>query len=224
MKERSSFILGLGLLWILAGLWNLPAAQQAQEPPSPPAAGQGRGPGPGDRTFGTIVSVGVDRLQIKKADGSVQTALISNQTQFRQGRQQDLQLEDLKPGDQIMVAGSANENKDFQARMIRRVTQEELAQMPKPGEAVFGELVAVENGQLRLRNRMQGERMVVVNEQTTFMKQGESISLKDLKVGDRVFATGKETNGQFIATRVVTGQFQRGGGPFRPRNEEGPPQ
>ena len=224
MKKRSSIILGLGLLLVLVGAWNLPAAQQVQETPNPPMAREGRGPGPGDRTFGTIVSVGVDRLQIKKADGTVQIVLVNNQTHFRQGRQQELHLEDLKPGDQIMVAGSANENKEFQARMVRRVTQEELAQMPKPGEAVFGEIVAVDKGQLQLRNRMQGERVVVVNEQTTFMKEGQSIDLKDLKVGDRVFATGKETNGQFIATRVVTGQFQRGGGQFRPRNEEGPPQ
>ena len=223
MKRRTSFILGLGLLWVLAGAWRLPATQQAQESPNPPAAREGRGPGPGDRTFGTIISVGVDRLQIKKADGTVQTVLINDQTHFRQGRQQELQLEDLKPGDQLMVAGSANENKEFQARMVRRVTQAELAGMPKPGEAVFGEIVAIDKGQLRLRNRMQGERVVVVNEQTTFMKEGQPIALKDLKVGDRVFATGKETNGQFIATRVATGQFQREGGQFRPRNEEGPP-
>ena len=221
MKKRLSLILGLGLLCILAGAWNLPAAQQAQESPNPPAAREG--PGPGDRTVGTIVSVGVDRLQIKKADGTEQTVLVNNQTHFRQGRQQELQLEDLKPGDQIMVAGSANENKDFQARMVRRVTQEELARMLKPGEAVFGEIVAVDKGQLKLRNRMQGERVIVVNEQTTFMKEGQPITLKDLRVGDRVFATGKETNGQFIATRVATGQFQRGGGQFRPRNGEGPP-
>ena len=224
MKRKSSLILALGLLWVLAGAWNLPAAQQAQEPPNPPAAREGRGPGPGDRTFGIIVSVGVDRLQIKKADGSVQTVLVNTQTHFRQGRQQELQLEDLKPGDQIMVAGSANENKEVQARMVRRVTQEELAQMPKPGEAVFGEIVAVDNGQLKIRNRMQGERVIVVNDQTTFMKEGQPITLRDLKVGDRIFATGKETNGQFIATRVATRQFQRGGGQSRPRNDEGPPQ
>ena len=84
MKKRVSFILALGLLWVLAGawelaalsnvsnmlrpmwvlagVWKLAAAQQAQEPPNPPAAREGRGPG--DRTVGTIVSVGVDRLQI----------------------------------------------------------------------------------------------------------------------------------------------------------------
>ena len=221
MKKRSSFIVRVGLLWVLAGGWNLPAAQRAQESPNPPAARES--PGPGDRTFGTIVSVGVDRLQIKKADGTEQTVLVNNQTHFRQGRQQELQLEDLKPGDRIMVAGSANENKEFVARMVRRVTDEEMANRPGPGEVAFGEIVSINKDQLKVRNRRQGERVVMVNEQTTFVKEGQPITLKDLKVGERVFATGKETNGQFIATRVATGQFQRGGGQFRPRNEEGPP-
>ena len=223
MKSRPSLALGLALLWVLTGTSILLAAPQAQEPQNPPPPPREM-PGPGDRTFGTIVSVGVDRLQIKKADGTVQTVLVNDQTHFRQGRQQELQLEDLKPGDQIMVAGTANQDKEFQARMVRRVTQEELARMPKPGETVFGEIVSVNKDQLKVRNRMQGERVVVINEQTTFMKEGQPIALKDLKVGDRVFAAGKETDGQFIATRVVTGQFQRGGGQFRPRNGEGPPQ
>ena len=96
--------------------------------------------------------------------------------------------------------------------------------MPKPGEVTFGEIVSLEKDRLKVRNRMQGERMVLVNEQTTFMKEGQPITLKDLKVGDRIYAVGKETDGQFIATRVATGQFQRGGGQFRRRNEEGPPQ
>ena len=220
MKKRSSLVLGLALLCSLAGGWMLPAAQQAQEPPNPPPAREM--PGPGDRTFGTIVSVGVDRLRIKKADGTEQTVLVNDQTHFRQGRQQELQWEDLKPGDQIMVAGSANENKELQARLVRRITQEELARMPKPGEVAFGEIASMDKDQLKVRNRRQGERVVVVNDQTTFMKEGQPITLKDLKVGDRIFAVGKETNGQFIATRVATGQFRRGGGQFRPRNEEGP--
>ena len=222
MKKRSSLILGFALLYILAVGWKLPGAQQTQGSPNPPAGREM--PGQGEHTGGAIVSVGVDRFTIKKADGTEQTVLVNTQTHFRQGRQQELQLEDLKPGDQIMVTGSANENKEFVARMVRRVTQEELAQMPKPGEAVFGEIISISKDQLKVRNRMEGERVVVVNEQTTFMKEGQPITVKDLKVGDRVFATGKETNGQFIATRVATGQFQRGGGQFRPRNEEGPPQ
>ena len=222
MKNKLNLSLGLALLCVLAGGWNLPAAQQPQESSNQPAARGG--PGPGDRTFGTIISVGVDRLQIKKADGTEQTVFVNDQTHFRAGRQQELQLEDLKPGDRIMAGGDVDQNKKFVARMVRRVTDEEMANMPKPGEAVFGELLSIDKGQLKVRNRMEGERGVLINDQTTFLKDGQPITLKDLKVGDRIFARGKETNGQFIATRVATGQFQRGGGQFRPRNGEGPPQ
>jgi len=57
------------------------------------------------------------------------------------------------------------------------------------------------------------------------MKQGQPITLKDLKVGDRIFAVGKETDGQFVAARVFTGQmpYQRGG-EERPRNRRGAPE
>jgi len=49
------------------------------------------------------------------------------------------------------------------------------------------------------------------------MKDGRPIALKDLKVGDRIFALGKETQGQFLATRVVTGQFR---GPGKRRDSQ----
>jgi hypothetical protein len=49
------------------------------------------------------------------------------------------------------------------------------------------------------------------------MKDGQPIALKDLKVGDRIFALGKETQGQFLATLVFTGQFQ---GPGRRRENQ----
>jgi hypothetical protein len=222
MQRQLPLTLGLALLWVLAAGWPLPATQQAQESQNPPPPREM--PGPGGRAFGTIVSVGVDRLEISKPDGSKQTVLVDAQTNFREGRQQEIQLEDLKPGDRIMALGRTNENKDFVARLVRRVTDEEMARMPRPGEVAFGEIVAIDKDQLKVRNPMQGERVVVVNEQTTFMKEGQTITLKDLKVGDRILAIGKETNGQFVAVRVATGQFQRGGGQFRPRVEGGPDQ
>jgi hypothetical protein len=76
------------------------------------------------------------------------------------------------------------------------------------GERVFGAIVSIDKNQLKVSNPRQGERIVMVNEQTQFMKDGQPIALKDLKVGDRIFALGKETQGQFLATRVVTGQFR----------------
>ena len=222
MKRQTVLTLGLVLLPVFLSGSGLLATPQAQDSQNPPAAREM--PGPGDRTFGTIVSVGVDRLEIKKADGTKQTIMVDAQTNFRQGRQEEIQLEDLKPGDRIMVMGRANENKDLVARVVRRVTDEEMARLPRPGEVAFGAIVSIDKDQLKVRSPLQGERVVVVNDQTVFMKEGQTLALKDLKVGDRILAVGQESNGQFVATRVVTGPLRLEGRQGRPRVEGAPDQ
>jgi hypothetical protein len=181
------------------------AAQQKPEqtPQRPPEAGE-------DRAIGTIVSVGVDRFEIKKMDGSSQTILVDDQTKYQQG-QQAIQLEDLKAGDRVAIRGRTNDHKEFVAVMVRRFTEEEAQRSQNPGERAFGEIVSIATGQIKIQSPRQGERTIVVNEQTEFVKDGQPITLKDLKVGDRIFAQGKETQGQFVATRVMTGQFRRQG-------------
>lgn len=184
------------------------ALGQAQKPSEPQALPGDRMPA-GERITGAIESVGIDRFVIKKNDGTTATILVDEQTRYRQ-RQQDIQLEDLKPGDHVFVLGRTGESKDVTARMVRRVSDEDRGRMPGPGEFVAGEIVSIDQGQIRLRTRRQGEKTVAINEQTEFRNSGRPASLKDLKVGDRIFVTGKESNGQFIATRVMSGQMQSG--------------
>jgi preprotein translocase subunit YajC len=198
-----------------------PAAAQGQSPaqaPEPPRHEMG-----GERVMGTVTSVGVDRFEIKKADGTTATVLVNDQTHYRQ-QQQEFQLEDLKPGDHIFVRGNLNSDKQFVAAGVVRVTEEQLQRFqagggPGPGggpggpgggwgqsggDRAGGEIVSIDQNQIKVRGR-QGERIIVVNDQTTFTKQGQAIALKDLKVGDRIFAVGKEEKGQFVATQVRTG-------------------
>ena len=229
-----TLIVGLplsGCLTALAGQNPQPeaSARQAKQEPAKTdqAAGgqtEGQSAGPGaqarahanDRALGTITSVGVDRLEIKKMDGTAQTVMVDDQTRYRGGRrdaQKDLHLEDLKPGDHVFVQGRASDNKEFTALMVRRVTDEEIQAFS--GERAFGEIISIDGNQIKVRNPRQGEKTVVVNDQTVFMKEGQPITLKDLKVGDRIFAQGKETNGQFIAARIFTGQFRQQGQQWR---------
>jgi len=193
------------LAWaVLATALSAAAAQQKPQPtPQSPETGR-------ERAFGTISSVGVDRFEIKRMDGSSQTILVDDQTKYQQA-QQPIQLEDLKAGDRVAVVGHTNDNKVFVASMVRRFTGEEAQRFPNQGERAFGEIVSIANGQIKVQNPRQGERIIVVNEQTEFVKDGQPITLKDLKVGDRVFAMGKQSQGQFVATRVMTGQFRRRG-------------
>jgi hypothetical protein len=122
-------------------------------------------------------------------------------------------LEDLKPGDHVFVQARASDNKEFTALMVRRVTDEEIQAFS--GERTFGEIISIDGNQIKVRNPRQGEKTVVVNDQTVFMKEGQPITLKDLKVGDRIFAQGKETNEQFIAARIFMGQFRQQGQQWR---------
>jgi len=209
---RKQFALALGL--ILIALTSCAYALQKDETKTPPQNTARGFAGPA--VFGTITSVGIDRFEIKKTDGSTQTVMVDEHTRYRQG-QQDIQLEDLKPGDQVSVRGQANSNKEFVAEAVRRATADEMQRFQNAGERVFGAIVSIDKNQLKVSNPRQGERIVLVNEQTQFMKDGQPIALKDLKVGDRIFALGKETQGQFLATRVVTGQFR---GPGRRRENQ----
>jgi hypothetical protein len=200
--------------------------------------------------LGTITSVGVDRFEIKKPDGTTQTVMVTDQTRYRQrveGQQQpqDLALEDLKVGDHVVVRGAPNGDKQVAAMMVNRVTAEQFERFqsgggpggggpggggqggPGGGRGGFGggggmgpggggprmggEIISINGNQIKVQGR-QGERTIVVNDQTTFTKQGQTITLKDLKVGDHIFATGKEANGQFVATEVRTGMGRGGGG------------
>lgn len=200
---RKQFVMALGLILII--FTSLAYAQQKDGTKTPPQNTPRESSGP--PAGGTVTSVGVDRFEIKKTDGSTQTVMVNEQTHYRQG-QQDIQLEDLKAGDHVFVRGQANANNEFVAVNVRRITDEEMQRFQNAGERVFGAIVSIDKNQIKVSNPRQGERIVLVNDQTQFMKEGQAIALKDLKVGDRIFAMGKEDQGQFVATRIMTGQFR----------------
>jgi hypothetical protein len=252
MRTKTLLRLVLGFAVILAD-WTMAVAGQNPQPPSssqqpnheaaredqaaggkaeggpagPKTQPQDRGQ-PGDRAFGTITSIGVDRFQIKKMDGTTQTVIVDDQTRYREGGRgegqndssKELQLEDLKPGNKVLVGGRTSDNKEFVAIMVHRVTEQDMKRFS--GDRAFGEITSLKANQMEVRGPWQGVKTIVVNEQTVFMKQGQPITLKDLKVGDRVFVLGKESNGEFVAARVITGQFRGGAGGGGGRRESIP--
>jgi hypothetical protein len=204
--------------------------------------------------------VGVDRFEIKKSDGTTQIVLVNDQTRFHEWQQaqqepKEIQLEDLKVGNHVMVRGTPNADKQLVAMGVNRVTREQFERFqsgggpggggpggggpggpgggggwgpggggpggggPMAGNRAGGEILSIDGNQIKVRGR-QGERIIVVNDKTTFAKEGQPITLKDLKVGDHIFAMGKEANGQFEATEVRSGRPGGGGG----RGGQGPPQ
>jgi uncharacterized protein DUF5666 len=215
-KQLHWFVLVIFTVALCAALGM--AAQQSTQAPPEREPGRGGPAAQGEMAGGTVSSVGVDRIEIKKQDGTAQVVMVNDQTHYRQG-QQDIQLEDLKPGDRVGIRGKTNDNKEFVALNVRRITEEEAQRFQggqgsgdRAGNRAGGQIVSIDGNQLKVQTRQQGEKVILVNDQTTFMKDGQPITLKDLKVGDRIFASGQEVDGKFTATRVMSGQFQRGGG------------
>ena len=98
-----------GLLSVFIALGT--AVAQDQQPPqgAPVAPSEQARPAQRGRrfpmrgmSFGVVTSVGVDRLMVKKNDGSTETVLVDDKTNYREGEKQ-IALEDLKPGDHVAV-------------------------------------------------------------------------------------------------------------------------
>ncbi len=196
----AKWVVGVVLAISMLGLCSANGQQERGEPrPARGLSGES-----GERVMGTIASVGVDRFTVRTLNGKEQTIIVSDQTSYREG-EKGLQLEDLKPGDRIFIRGCTGTGNQMSALIVRRITDAEMQRFGGWGDRAFGEIVAVGKNEMTMRNRMQGERVVEINDQTTFMRDGKPSTSADLKVGDRVMAVGKESNGTFTATRVMSG-------------------
>jgi len=207
MRKRIFLSLTFCLALVACASLVFAMSQSSQQPERGPRRG---GFAPGEMVMGTLSSVGIDRVEVKKQEGSSQVVMVNDQTKYQEG-QQDIQIEDLKPGDHVFVRGKTNDNKEFIALNVRRVTDEEMQRFQGGGERTGGQIVAINGNELKIQNPRMGDKVVVVNEQTTFMKDGQPSSLKDLKAGDRIFVIGKDQDGKFVAVRVMSGQLGRGG-------------
>jgi len=212
-----------------------PSTQEGQQGP-PGGPRYFHGPRRGG-AFGTIVSVGVNQLVIKRQNGETATVQVNSETKFLD-RGKPIELEDLKPGDHVMVRAR-------DALSESNGVESPKAAAPNPGAApganaapaailaasvsrvpagpggpfnagafnaprAFGHITAINGNQLTLQSR-QGERVITVASDAQITKDGQPASLKDLKVGDPVMALGHEENGQFTAIHLVSGQFRHGG-------------
>jgi hypothetical protein len=227
-KISSVAALALGALLPIAAQNPGPASHQP-----PDAAGEVRSSQMQGRTIvvGTISSVGVDRFEVKKQDGSTQTVLVNEQTRYYEGGRRgprawrrgagqapgaeasapntQMQLEDLKPGDHVfVVVQNSAGGGESTATVVRRLSEQQWMMMA--GSRVFGQITGIQGNMIKIQNRMQGEREIWLTDQTQFVKNGQPVTLQDLKVGDRIFAVGQEKDGKFTAHRVMTG-MPRGG-------------
>lgn len=226
-------------LSIVTALLVFSALGWAQEPGAPPetqappqAQGEmGRGMRRGPGVAGTITAISEGAITVKTRDGKTAQVNLSGETKFRKERQ-DAKLSDFKVGDEIFVRGQSAGADTWTAEVVasRPAGGGQFEQRMREGlgkEFIAGEVTAINGTQLTIARPDGVSQTISADENTSFRKQNESVTLADIKVGDHVFGRGAVKNDVFVPAVLNVGQpgmMRRGPGqgPGTGRPGQGP--
>jgi len=218
------------LIFVVICLWfAIPCAAQTTPPNSappdqaPPAPAQEAGRN-GQRppgVAGIIAAVNGNTFTVKTRDGQTAQVTVSDKTEYRKDRQ-PAKVSDFKVGDMIFVRGEKTGDNTWQAEMVG-------ARSGGPGQGNFreglgkefiaGEVKSINGTQLTIERPDGVTQNISVDENTSFRKDGESVTLADLKVGDHVFGRGQLKNDVFVPSVLNVGEPN-----FRMQHGNAPPE
>ena len=196
------------------------AQDQSSAPPQGgPGAQQGegqfrRGGGMHRGVMGEITAVNADGFTLKTMQGNSATVKVSGETKFMRD-QQPIKMSDLKVGNTIQVAGTpdANDPTTWNATFINdRTKQAEEFKESLGKTVVVGEVKSIDGTNIVVAMPNGQDLTVAADENTSFKKGRDSITLADIKVGDRVIGRGAVKNGTFVASELRVGGFGMGMG------------
>jgi hypothetical protein len=170
---------------------------------------------------GTITAIDASSITVNTPNGTAAHIAITPDTQFRKDRA-PAKISDFKVGDEIFVGGDVKDGV-WQARFVgtrptgRPGGGDFRAELGK--RFIAGEVKAMQGTQLTILRPDGVTQNITVDEGTSFRKEGESITLADIKVGDHVFGRGELRNDVFVPTVLNVGQPR-----FMGRPPEGAPE
>jgi hypothetical protein len=162
-------------------------------------------------TGGTITAIETGKLTLKTFDGGAASIILSNSTQFHVDRQ-PAKLSDFKVGDAVVVRGEASGDNAWQAEIVaKRANNAGEAEVREAlgKRFIVGEIKAIKGVQLTILRPDGVQQMIAVDENTSFRKEGESVTLADFKVGDHVFGRGEVKDGVFVPAVLGWGDPMR---------------
>jgi len=208
------------------------ASAQSDAAPAPQTGNQQdatREPRRRPDVMGTITAINGQTLTIKNFDGHDVAVTVTDSTRFMKDRQ-PAKLADFKVGDAAMVRGRSTGTDAWEAEILGSrgggagpggFSQGGYAQ-DLGRKFIAGEIKSIDGTHLTIA-RMDGEtQTIAVDENTSFKKDGESITLGDFKAGDHVFGPGEVKDGTFVASRLMIGDMHRMHG--GPEGSHGPDQ
>ena len=205
--------------------------------------GGGFGMGMGGRgLMGTVTAVAADHYTIKTDTGETYTVFFSANTRIlKQGAgrgmgggrgeggggnaPQQIKAGDINVGDAIGAMGEVDATaKTVGAMTIMQVDPERARQMRESqanyGKTwLMGKVTAIDGVKVTLMGSVDNAaHSFVADENTTFRKRRDPITLADIQVGDNVRVEGAVKDGVFVAAAVTAMGMPPGGTPNVPRN------
>ena len=185
---------------------------------------------PGENVAGKVTAVNKDSLVITPmAGGDPVTIKISGDTRIMKQRQ-PIDLKEIKVDDTVFARGDLKNN-TMQAAVVGVVNPEMLQRMQQGGmgamqpfnredlgkKFIAGEVKAINETKLTIARPDNQTQEIEVDENTSFKRGQESITLPDIKVGDFLRGPGEVKNGVFVAKELIVGRprmmMMRGEGP-----------
>jgi hypothetical protein len=177
----------------------------------PPDGGDGRGRafGRGNGIRGTVTAATKISFTIRTDEGDTYQVLYSPNTRLMKDRQ-PIDAADVHVGDMLMAGGIV----DAKARTVGAVFVVDIdANEARNARAAFGKTWVVGKvtaiHELKITIERTGDKqsqIVAVDENTSFRKRREDVTLADVKVGDTISAQGALHADTFLATalRIMT--------------------
>lgn len=199
-KKIWMFPCALALAFLVA------AGTQAQSgmPGGPMRGGMGM-PGMG-HIHGTVTAVQGNTITIQTEEGATYTVQCSDTTHLMQKRQ-PIQISDVHVGDMVMAGGALDDsthtlNAMFVGDMDAATVQKMRANLGKTWIAGKVTKVDMDTLQVTLDRIDHTTQTITVNDSTSFRKNHQSVTLRDLHVGDFVRGKGSVQGGTFIPVKL----------------------
>lgn len=223
-RSRASLLLTALALYVTLGAIlasTILGASLARAQETPPENGREGGPGigawAGHGVRGTVTAVSGNDITVKTEEGGTYKIETSANTRIRKERE-PVKLADIHVGDMVGAAGDLDEKAKTVGAVIVIVidkAQYEKAKADFGKTWVAGAVQSIEETKITIKRPDNVVQTILVDENTSFRRHRESITLADIKTGDNISARGALQNGTFVATVLTVGGpgGRSGGGP-----------
>ena len=180
---------------------------------------------PGDNVVGKVTAVSKDSLTVAPLmGGDAVTVKVSDTTRVAKDRQ-PFKLEQIKVDDVVFARGELKNN-SMQAAVVSVVNPEMIQRLQQGGgpggganmggfnredlgkKFIVGEVKAINETKLTIARPDGQTQDIEVDENTSFKKGTESITLPDIKVGDFVRGRGELKENVFVPKELIVGRPQ----------------